>query len=441
MAESIGLDGRLGLQNGTQRKPCRQVDRLATRARIGWQQPNQCDDLVSPTTIDLSMLCEASDNRWNLAELESAYRSVESLVRPESPSWLSEPSQQFLATVAGCTRATPMVYQRLCRRGRRWLPCELLRADKGRVAIVRGVADRLIWENETVVGVHVRGEHDDFDLRASDGVVITAGAIATPLILMRSGVGTREDLDRHGIDARLECSALGNHLSDHLIMPVVFERQTSSEPFRALPTMQDLARWQVMGSGPIASNLAECGGLFQDQSLQFHVTPTHYLTYPKQDAVASMTIGVNVTQPQSTGQIRLRSKRPEVAPEIAPGYLNHEADLAGTLVGIRLARELAERSPLAESIRLELIPGDKRSSDDALTRAIGRYAQTLYHPVGTCRIGQVADSVIDHNFAVRGSSNLWVVDASILPGPTVGNPNATVMTLAWWAAERIAHQL
>ena len=205
--------------------------------------------------------------------------------------------------------------------------------------------------------------------------------------------------------------------------------------------MRDLARWQVMGSGPIASNLAECGGLFQDQSLQIHVTPTHYLTYPKHDAVASMTIGVNVTQPQSTGQIRLRSGHPEVAPEIAPGYFNHEADLAGTLVGIRLARELAGRSPLAESIRRELIPGEKRSSDEAISRAIRRYSQTLYHPVGTCRMGHAANSVIDHNFAVRGSGNLWVVDASILPRPTVGNPNATVMTLAWWAAERIARQL
>ena len=117
-----------------------------------------------PTTIDLSMLCEASDNRWNLAELESAYRSVESLVRPELPRWLSEPSHHFLEAAAGYSHGAPMVYRRLCRRGRRWLPCELLPTEKGRVTIVRGVVDRLIWENENVVGVHVRGEHDDFDL-------------------------------------------------------------------------------------------------------------------------------------------------------------------------------------------------------------------------------------------------------------------------------------
>ncbi len=155
----------------------------------------------------------------------------------------------------------------------------------------------------------------------------------------------------------------------------------------------------------------------------------------------AMTIGVNITQPKSTGRIRLATKQSEHAPEIVPQYLNHESDLEGTIRGIRLARQFAERSPLAESIRCELIPGQKRSGDDELTRAISRYAQTLYHPVGTCRMGAAMDSAIDHNFALRGANRLWVVDASILPNQTVGNPNATVMTLAWWAAERIAHQL
>lgn len=109
--------------------------------------------------------------------------------------------------------------------------------------------------------------------------------------------------------------------------------------------------------------------------------------------------------------------------------------------GVRLARQLAARSPLAESIRCESIPGEKRASDGELARAISRYAQTLYHPVGTCRMDLGTEGAIDHNFALQGTERLWVVDASILPELTIANPNATVMTLAWLAADRISRRL
>jgi choline dehydrogenase len=170
------------------------------------------------------------------------------------------------------------------------------------------------------------------------------------------------------------------------------------------------------------------------------VTPTHYLTYPQQGATAAMTIGVNVTQPQSSGCVRLVSQSPQDAPSIEPRYFDHEVDLSQTIRGVRLARDIASRSPLVEFIRRELVPGEKRFGDAEIARAVGRYAQTLYHPVGTCRLGLV-DSVIDQRFAVHGVERLWVVDASILPQLTEGNPNATVMTLAWLAAEMISEQV
>lgn len=396
-----------------------------------------------PTPADLSALCEATGGEWKLRELETAYRCVEGVVRPERPRWLSDPSRRFLKAVDGFSSGvTPIVYRRLSRRGVRWLPSELLAAKPQQIQIVRGIADHLIWDKSSAMGVRVGdGRGGFFELHASLGVVLAAGAVATPTILMRSGVGDRAQLAQHGIERRLECSALGHTMRDHLIMPVVFQRQPDHEPFRDRPTARDLVRWQMLGSGPVASNLAECGGLFEDGSIQIHLTPTHYLSFPKQDDVPSLTIGVNVTRPESTGSVRLTSKRYDGAPEIDPGYFKRESDLEGTIAGVRLARQIAERSPLAESIHCETIPGARRQTVDELTRSIGRYAQTLYHPVGTCRLGGTVDAVIGPDFALRGANRLWVVDASVLPQEPVGNPNATVMMIAWWAAEQIANRL
>jgi choline dehydrogenase len=155
----------------------------------------------------------------------------------------------------------------------------------------------------------------------------------------------------------------------------------------------------------------------------------------------AMTIGVNVTQPASAGSLRLTSADPSAPPEITAGYLQNTSDLKGTIQGVHLAREIAARSPLAESLQDERVPGSRRISDDEIARSIRRYAQTLYHPSGTCRLGTDRDTPIDDQLAIRGTERLWAVDASVLPHPTLGNPNATLMMLAWFAGQRIASQV
>ena len=390
-----------------------------------------------PTSADLHSLARASGGRWSDAALRTAYESIAAVARPEAPVWLSETSRLFLASTKGLEGAEPMLYQRLNRGGRRWLPSEWLPTDNERLMIVRGTVERVVWNDDTAVGVRIHGDQGGFELRAERGVVLAAGTIATPAILMRSGLGNRDELSRIGVDLRQHVPSLGDHLQDHLIMPVIFETTGSSNGVEPQPNMRDLTRWEVIGAGPVSSNLAECGGLFEERSIQLHVTPTHYLTYPKQAAISAMTIGVNVTQPQSSGHLRLVSSRPDVPPEISTNYLSRRIDLERTIQAIHLSRHLARQPPLREMIRRELLPGPKRSTDDELARAISRYAQTLYHPVGTCRLG----SVVDEHLAIPGTNRLWVADASILPQVTVGNPNASIMMLGWFAAELLSNQL
>ena len=328
---------------------------------------------------------------------------------------------------------------RLNRCGRRWTPAELLNAAQadGSIAVQRATVSRLICKGDRVIGVETWDDHGTNQIMANKGVIICAGAVATPGILMRSGIGPREDIQRSGIEIRLESEQVGRGLQDHLIVPVIF--QVKSGRFSSRSSVQDIARWQMLGTGPLASNLAECGGLFLDDSVQIHVTPTHYLTYPKPTDHAFMTIGVNATQPQSTGILRLQSPDPRVPLSIHPHYLEEASDREATVKGIRFVRRLVRETQLSQWVVSESLPGVKRDTDQDLEKAISRYSQTLYHPASTSLMGTMPASVVTPEFRLRGFRQAWVVDSSVLPKLTHGNPNAMVMLLARKAAYELTN--
>ncbi len=375
-----------------------------------------------PTDQDLDEF--ASFSRWSPQQLRDSFADVESIVKPQPPRWLSESSQRFLEAASSIPNSRPMIYQRVNRQGRRWNPAELLEGSG--VNVVRAAVDRVIFDGNRTCGVQLVGGES---ITCSGEVILCAGTIGTPAVLMRSGIGPRDVLDRCNIDVRHESANVGANLQDHLIMPVIFRIQ-SQHRFPTQSSTADIARWQTVGSGPLASNIAECGGLYENGRIQIHVTPTHYLTYPGPDAAAAMTIAVNATKPKSRGRLRISSADPDACPIIEPDYLDSGPDLQTTIDGVHLAREIANGEPLSAWTTGELLPGSKRQSDESIARAITRYAQTLYHPVGSCAIGDV----VDENLQVRGFSNLSIVDASVLNTITTGNPNSMLMTIAKLAA-------
>ena len=386
-------------------------------------------------------------------DVERALDDVERVVRPEAPRWLSDASTRFLEAAEGYPGGEPVAYRRFNRSGRRWTPAELLGGiPSGRMEIVRGSVDRLVWDRDTAAGVVIRNADGKSSvLRADRGVVLAAGAIGSPAILMRSGVGSPDRLRAAGIDARIELPGVGENLQDHLIMPAVYGTDIRDQ-FRETPTPADLTRWQTIGAGPVGSNLAECGGLFDEGQIQLHVTPTDYLRFPQANAVPAMTIGVNATSPRSRGRLEISSADPDVPPTIDANYVDDERDLDSLVRGIQIARDIARRAPLRGWLGTEKVPGRRRSSRSELVAAIGRYAQTLYHPAGTCaakvrwstpgeRIPPEIDpsmAVVDEQFEVLGSRHLWVVDASVFPRIPEVNPSVALMTLATLAARVIA---
>jgi len=392
-----------------------------------------------PTQMDLEMLVAASGGQLTLPELQTSFREVTKLTCPEHPAWLSEASHRFLEATSQWNDSSPMVYARLNRQGRRWNPADLLTAGRqnGSIQIRRAMVDRMIWKDDRIIGVETRDKHGVNSIHARKGVILCAGSIATPAILLRSGIGPRNELKRLGIKLRRDTDLVGNNLRDHLIMPVIFQVRSGHFPVRS--STRSLAQWQTIGSGPLASNLAECGGLFQNNTIQIHVTPTHYLTHPKQAEHAFMTIGVSATQPQSMGQIQLTASDARAPLRIDACYLKEPDDLTTTIKGVELARRLVKDTSLSQWVVSESIPGMHRGTARDLEKAIARYSQTLYHPACTCPLGSDSDSIITPNFSVQGVDQGWVADACILPGLTHGNPNATVMLLAYSAAQRIIH--
>ncbi len=389
------------------------------------------------TPHDRDQIEQASGGVIAPAMIVRATAELERLIQPEKPRWVSESAQAFVAAFLDDDNH-PIIYPRFNRDGKRWTAKQLLQlAPAGSITVVRRIVDRVLWRDNTAIGVRCLNDHGEENVFAGHGVVLSAGAIASPTILCRSGIGPESTLAALGITAIRNCEAVGKNLQDHLVMPIIFQtRETTS--FVDTVSTAELCRWLVSGCGPLACNIAECGGLFRDGQLQLHVTPTHYLKFPYEDGPPALTIAVNATQPFSRGYVRCATIDPRIAPEIETGYLSDSRDLCTLIDAVHWIRRTLTKSPLNQFIAAELVPGERRMTDEAIAKSVARYSQTLYHPVGTLAMGSDFDSVVDARFFVKGCDRLWVADGSILPVITQANPSVTLMSLAWLAAAAVA---
>lgn len=412
-----------------------------------------------PRPCDIDRLVADGGGPLDRQSLKSSLNAVTSWVRPQPPRWLSEATTHYLRTITPAIEA-PHAFLRMNNRAGRITSADLLAGatlDPGSLEMMTAHVTRVVFNGDQAIGLEVRRDSDATAtiLTAEKGVILCAGTFASPAILMESGIGPSGRLADLAIDIRVDSPNVGNHLTDHLIMPIIFA-VSGRQRFPTQPSVADLARWQIAGTGPLASNLAESGGIYQlpigathhfpldlpamGEEFQVHVTPTHYLTHPSESAVAAMTIGINLCSPKSRGSVSIGPTDQLVPPtvfgfggraiRIDPGYLTDHSDLQAMVAAVRQGRVIAEDPQLRPFIGDEILPGAGRQSDEAIERTIARFAQTLYHPVGTCRLDTDATSVVDRSGAVRGTQRLYVIDGSILPTIPSVNPNATIMMLA-----------
>ena len=303
---------------------------------------------------------------------------------------------------------------------------------------------RVLIERGRAVGVaYVQGGREQV-LRAEREVILSAGALQSPQLLMLSGVGPAEHLRQHGIAVLHELPGVGQHLHDHPDVVQVWDVPGAHELFGlslagGWRTVQAVRQWRRERRGMLTTNFAEAGGFIKSDAaerlpdLQLHFVVGKLVNHGRSTVFGhGFSCHVCVLRPRSRGSLRLASADPLAAPLIDPAFLQHDDDTRRMVAGFKLMRELLRQPALARH------GGRERSaaarSDAEIEAFIRQHADTIYHPVGSCRMGSGPLDVVDDRLRVRGIERLRVVDASVMPGIVAGNTNAPVIMIAERAA-------
>jgi choline dehydrogenase-like flavoprotein len=308
---------------------------------------------------------------------------------------------------------------------------------------------RILIENKRAFGVEVKTAAGLQRMMARREIVLSGGAINSPQLLLLSGVGPRDHLTSRGIEPLHELPGVGQNLQDHLDVSILTtdkSRQATGVGLGSLAAMaKAFLQFRKSGSGMFASNAAEAGGFAKltpesiRPEIQFHFLPTAL-----RDHGRKLTLGYGMTlhccqlRPKSRGAITLRSPDPLAAPLIQPNYLSHDDDLAELLAGLKLGRRIMASTAMRPyNDGTEMLPGRSTTSDAQLVEFIRSQAETIYHPVGTCKMGHDPLAVVDDRLRVHGIANLRVADASIMPRVIGGNTNGPTMVIGEKAARMV----
>ncbi|TAL93190.1 MAG: choline dehydrogenase [Paraburkholderia sp.] len=311
---------------------------------------------------------------------------------------------------------------------------------------------RILVDGRTAIGVELLTADGTRSVLASSEVVLCAGALNSPHLLMLSGIGDREELEQHGIATRVHLPGVGKNLQDHLSALVKVETQPgwSHNPH--------LMSWRkyVEGAKYLATNggLLACGATFaaaltrSDDSLphadlQLGFRPITF-SYASNGAVSiddidAVSVSVFVCRPKSRGEVRIRSADPLDPLKFIPNYLSADEDMIAMISGIRQIRKILQTGPIATRIVRELTPGNALQSDAQLADFIRATGKTSFHVSGTCKMGHDAMAVVDDRLRVKGVNRLRVIDASIMPTVTSGNTNAPSIMIGEKGVDMIIH--
>ena len=301
---------------------------------------------------------------------------------------------------------------------------------------------RVLLEHGAAVGVEFTQDGETHTVRASRGVILSAGAVTSPHLLMLSGIGHRAELEAAGVTVLHELPGVGRNLQDHLFVPLVY--QTDTPGLKDALSEAQMALYMSEQRGMLVSNIAESGGFMKTRpeldapDLQYHNGPALFVDhgFVEMDGY-HFTLLPSLIKPASRGQIRLASADPTQAPLIEANYLSESADLDVLVYGLELARNAALASPLDLHRRDEVMPGASVTDRAGLEAHVRAQAMTIYHPVGTCKMGHDDMAVVDDTLKVRGLERLWVADASVMPEITRGNTNAPTIMIAEKAVDLI----
>jgi choline dehydrogenase-like flavoprotein len=374
---------------------------------------------------------------------------------PASQAFLEVLAERFDTTIVddynGPSQEGACVVQQSARAGLRYSASEAYlhrRAAKNLDVQTRITVTRVAFDGDRAVGVEVIAGDTKQIVRARREVVLSAGVIGSPHILMLSGVGPAAHLRQHGIPIVADLP-VGKNLHDHLFVPMTFIAPSARHRGTALHFLGGMLAEAVRGDRWFGRTVFEGMGFFRTRlsrdgipDLQIHALPWSYPSpnqdrpvRPKVDRRPALTVMPTLIYPKSRGTVTLASADPAVAPLIDPAYLSDPHDTHFLLEGIKLVREVMASSALSGVTGGELHPGAAFADEAAMARELPMRVHTVYQPVGTCRMGSDERAVVDPQLRVRGIDGLRVADASIMPTITGGNTNAPSLMIGERCAE------
>jgi choline dehydrogenase len=341
------------------------------------------------------------------------------------------------------------------KRGRRWSAARgflkpALRRGNLRLEM-QVLAERLIIENGRACGVQFRRDGESFEVRTAGEVILCAGAIGSPQLLSLSGIGRHEWLAPLGVKTLLNRPGVGSNLQDHLQQRAIFRVSNVPTLNEAYHSMIGRAwmgvNYALRRRGPLTMAPSQLGIFMRSDpgqsraNIEFHVQPLSLDKFGDPlHRYPAITLSACNLRPSSRGTVRLRSADPAAAPMIAPSYLSTSEDRAVAADAIRATRRIMAQAAMQRFHPVEILPGPGVSDDtDALATAAGNIGTTIFHPVGTAKMGLADDdnAVVDARLRVHGVDRLRVVDASIMPTITSGNTNTPTAMIAQKGAEMI----
>lgn len=347
------------------------------------------------------------------------------------------------------------IYQVTQKHGERWS------ASRGYIEPLRGspnldvrigvTVHRLEIDGNRVTGVTYAAGNRRRTVRARGGVVVSAGAFNSPQILMLSGIGPGDHLRDHGIGVVRDCAAVGSDLQDHIDYVSSWQSHDSGFFGDSLKGTLRMARALVEHrrhrTGIMTTPYAEAGGFWTVMEdapapdVQWHFVPAMLEDHGRTKVKGhGFSLHACVLRPESRGTVRLASRHAGDAPVIDPNFLDDPRDLAVLREGVRLSHRIVDAPAMRTYAPQDRYPIDL-DDDDALDELIRNRADTVYHPVGTCRMGADADSVVDPQLKVRGIEGLWVADASVMPRLVSGNTNAPSIMIGERCADFVREAL
>jgi choline dehydrogenase-like flavoprotein len=305
-------------------------------------------------------------------------------------------------------------------------------------------ATRLLFEGSRATGVEYVQQGEKKEALAQREIILCGGAVNSPQLLMLSGIGPGDHLNEIGIPVVCDLPGVGQNLQDHLAASVSYEC-TKPVSMAGAERVSNVLSYLLLRKGMLTSNVAEAGGFIRIQSdcdvpdIEIIFAPVYFMSHGSLNPPGhGFTIGAVIMHPESRGSITLRSSDPFAAPVIQPNYFSQRSDLTLLVEGLDLARRVANGKAFENYRGAEVWPGMSSTNDQAMVDFVRRTAETLYHPIGTCRMGTDLMGVVDNQLRVRGVERLRVVDASVMPTHITGHPNSPIIMIGEKAADLIS---